>query len=180
MVHVYLIPQFRNLVSSNPSTTNTVLTYKVVVRTLLGWQILCCFVGRAPGIYDNWAKVSRQVHRFANAEHKSYKDRREAESTYIEFMQRNDRNVQYGASQSWTSPTMSPSSPGGASQSEGTSYCNGDVRNRLLRYQLNVAIEERDHARRIATLSTTMLSEVVAHVMGDEEVHDSTQQGSAK
>ena len=70
--------------------------------------------------------------------------------------------------------------PRGASQSEGTNYCDGDVRNRLLRYQLNVAIEERDHARRIATLSTNMLSEVVAHVMGDEEVHDSTRQGSAK
>ena len=95
-------------------------------------------------------------------------------------MQRNGRNVQYGASQLWTSPIMSPSSPGGASQSEGTSYCDGDVRNRLLRYQLNVAIEERDHVRRIATLSTNMLSEVVAHVMGDEEVHDSTRQGSTK
>ena len=95
-------------------------------------------------------------------------------------MQHNGRNVQYGASPSWTSPTMSTSSPGEASQNKGTSYCDGDVRNRLLRYQLNVAIEERDHARRIATLSTNMLSEVVAHVMGDEEVHDSTRQGSAK
>ena len=75
---------------------------------------------------------------------------------------------------------MSPTSPGGASQSERTSYCDGDVRNRLLRYQLNVVIEEHDHARRIATLSTNMLSEVVAHVMGEEEVHDSTRQGSAK
>ena len=95
-------------------------------------------------------------------------------------MQRNGRNVQYGASQLWISPTMSTSSPGGASQSKGTSYCDGDVRNKLLRYQLNVAIEERDHARRIATLSTNMLSEVLAHVMGDEEVQDSTRQGSAK
>ena len=69
---------------------------------------------------------------------------------------------------------------GGASQSEGTSYCDGVIRNRLLRYQLDVAIEERDHARRIATLSTNMLSEVVAHVMGDDEVHDSTRQGSTK
>ena len=33
MVHVYLIPQIRNLVSSNPSTTNTVLTNNVVVRS---------------------------------------------------------------------------------------------------------------------------------------------------
>ena len=95
-------------------------------------------------------------------------------------MQRNGRNVQYGASPSWTSLTMSTSSLGLASQSEGTSYCDGDVRNRLLRYQLNIAIEERDHGRRIATMSTNMLSEVVAHVMGDDEVHDSTRQGSAK
>ena len=93
-------------------------------------------------------------------------------------MQRNGRNVQYGASPSWTSLTMSTSSLGLASQSKGTSYCDGDVRNRLLRYQLNIAIEERDHGRRIATMSTNMLSEVVAHVMGDDEVHDSTRQGS--
>ena len=89
-------------------------------------------------------------------------------------MQRNGRNVQYSASPSWTSPTMLTSSPGLASQSEGPNYCDGDVRNRLLRYQLNVAIEERDHTRRIATISTNMLSEVVAHVMRDDEVHDST------
>ena len=69
---------------------------------------------------------------------------------------------------------------GGGPQSEGTSYCDGDIRNRLLRYQLDVVIEEHDHARRIATLSTNMLSEVVAHVMGDDEVHDSTRQGSTK
>ena len=88
--------------------------------------------------------------------------------------------MQYGASPSWTSPTMSTPSPGGTSQSEGTSFCDGDVRNRLLRYQLDVAIAERDHARRIASLSTNMLSEVVSHVMGDDEVHDSTRQESAK
>ena len=98
----------------------------------------------------------------------------------MEFLQRNGRNVQYCALPLWTSPNMLTSSLGGTSQSEGTSYCNGDVRNNLLRYQLDVAIEERDHARRIATLSTNMLSEVVAHVMGEDEVHDSTRQGSTK
>ena len=92
----------------------------------------------------------------------------------MEFLQHNGRNVQYGASPSWTSPNMSTSSPRGTSQSEGTSYCNGDVRNCLLRYQLDVAIEEGDHARKIETLITNMLSEVVAHVMGDDEVHDLT------
>ena len=65
------------------------------------------------------------------------------------------------------------------SQSEGTNYCNENIRNILFRYQLDVAIEEHDHARRIANLSTNMLNEVVAHVMGDE-VHDSTRQGSTK
>ena len=132
-------------------------------------------------MYDNWAEASRQVHKFVNVEHRSYKDRREAKLAYMELMQRNGRNVQYGASPSSTSPTMSTSSLGGrGSQSEGTSYCDRDVRNRLLRYQLDVAIEEHDHTRRIATLSTNMAIEVVAHVMGEDEVHDSTRQGSAK
>lgn len=44
----------------------------------------------------------------------------------------------------------------------------------MLRYQLDVAIEERDNARRIATLSANVLNEVVAHVMGDDEVDDPT------
>ena len=97
----------------------------------------------------------------------------------MEFLQCNGRNMQYGASPSWTSPNMSTSSLGGAYQSEGTRYCNGDVRNSLLRYQLDVSIEESDQASRIATLSTNMLNEVVAYVMGDDEVHDS-RQGSSK
>ncbi|KAK9993544.1 hypothetical protein SO802_023247 [Lithocarpus litseifolius] len=159
MVHVYLVAQIINL----------------------GGRYYVVFIGRAPGIYDNWAEASRQVHKFANVEHRSFKDRREAESAYTEFLQRNGSNVQYGASPSFASPTQnSASSPGGTSQSEGPSYFDGDVRNRLLRYQLDVAIEERDHARRIATLSTNMLSDVVAHVLGDDEVHDSTRQGGTK
>ena len=35
-------------------------------------------------------------------------------------------------------------------------------------------IEEHDHARRIATLSANMLNEVVAHVVGDNEVNEPT------
>ena len=70
-------------------------------------------------------------------------------------------------------PTLSPSS---TSRSEGTNYPSEDIRNTLLRYQLEVAIEERDHARRIATLSANMLNEVVAHVMGDNEVNEPTRQ----
>ena len=64
---------------------------------------------------------------------------------------------------------MSTSSPPSTSRSEGPNYPSGDIRNTLLRYQLEVAIEERDHARRIATLSANMFNEMMAHVVGDNE-----------
>ena len=75
---------------------------------------------------------------------------------------------------------MSTSSPSSTSQSEGTNYPSGDIRNTLLRYQLEVAIEECDHGRRIATLSANMLNEVVAHVVGDNEVDEPTRQRTGK
>ena len=45
---------------------------------------------------------------------------------------------------------------------------------------MEVAIEERDHARRIATLSVNMLNEVVAHVVGDNEVDELMRQRTGK
>ena len=71
---------------------------------------------------------------------------------------------------------MSTSSPSSTSRSEGTNYPSEDIRNTLLRYQLEVAIEECDHIRRIATLSANMLNEMVAYVMGDNEVDEPTRQ----
>ena len=41
---------------------------------------------------------------------------------------------------------------------------------------MEVAIEERDHARRIARLSANMLTKLVAHVVGDDEVDAATRQ----
>ena len=75
---------------------------------------------------------------------------------------------------------MSTSSPPSTSRSEGPNYPSGDIRNTLLRYQLEVAIEESDHTRRIATLSANMLNEVVAHVVGDNEVDEPTRQCTGK
>ena len=129
------------------------------------------FNSRVPGIYNNWLDVSKQVHKFLNANHKSYKDRREAEAAYMEYLHRNGMYMQGGAFASWATLNMSTSSPPSTSPSEGTNYGSGNIRNTLLRYQLEVDIEKRDHARRIATLSTNMLNEVVAHVMGDDEVN---------
>ena len=71
---------------------------------------------------------------------------------------------------------MSTISPSSTSRSKGTNYPSEDIRNTLLRYQLEVAIEEHDHARRIATLNENMLNEVVAHVVGDNEVDEPTRQ----
>ncbi|KAL0004825.1 hypothetical protein SO802_012386 [Lithocarpus litseifolius] len=124
--------------------------------------------------------ASRQVHKFPNANHKSYKDRREAEAAYIEYLHRNGIDVQGGASTLWATPNMSTSSPPSTSLSEGTNYGNGDIRNTLLRYQLEVSIKERDHTRRIATLSVNMLNEVVAHVVGDDEVDELKRQCTGK
>ena len=75
---------------------------------------------------------------------------------------------------------MSTSSPPSTSRSEGPNYPSGDIRNTLLRYRLEVAIEERDHARRIATLSANMLNEVMAHVVGDNEDDEPMRQHTGK
>ena len=98
----------------------------------------------------------------------------------MEYLHRNGMDVQGGASISWATPNMLTSSPPSTSQSKGTNYDSGDIRNTLLRYQLEVAIKERDHVRRIATLSANMLNEVVAHFVGDNEVDKPTRQRTGK
>ena len=98
----------------------------------------------------------------------------------MEYLHHNGMDVQGVASASRESHNMSTSSPSSTSQSEGTNYPSGDIRNTLLRYRLEVAIEEHDHARRIATLSVNMLNEVVAHVVGDNEVNEPMRQRTGK
>ena len=92
------------------------------------------FNGHVLGIYDTWLDASRRVHKFPNANHKSYKDRREAEATYMEYLHCNGMDVQGGASASWATPNMSISSPPSTSRSELTNYGCGDIRTTLLRY----------------------------------------------
>jgi len=139
------------------------------------------FNGCVLGIYDSWLDASKQVYKFLNANHKSYKDRWEAKATYMEYLHCNALDVQGGASASWETPNMSTLSLPSTSRSEGNNYGSGDIRNSLLRYHLEVAIKEHDHARRIATLSATnMLNEVVAHVVGDKEVNKLTRQHTGK
>ena len=139
------------------------------------------FNGSVPSIYDSWLDASKQVHKFPNANHKSYKDRWEAKAIYMGYLHSNALDVQGGASASWATPNMSTSSLPSTSWSEGNNYGSGDIRNTLLRYHLEVAIEENDHARRIATLSAAnVLNKVVAHVVGDNEVNELTRQHTGK
>ena len=93
------------------------------------------FNGHVPGIYDNCLGASKQVHKFPNTNHKSYKDQREAKATYMEYLHCNGVDVQGGASASWATPNMSTSSPLSTYSSEGTNYSSGDMKNTLLRYQ---------------------------------------------
>ena len=97
------------------------------------------FNDRVPGIYDSLLDASRQVHKFPNASHKSYKDRREAEAAYMEYLHRNGMDVQGGAFASGGSQNMSTSSPSSTSRSEGTNYPSEDISNTLLRYQIGRA-----------------------------------------
>ena len=94
----------------------------------------------------------------------------------MEYLHCNGMDGHGGAFASWATLNISTSTP----PSEGTNYGSGDIRNTLLRYQLEVAIEERDHARRIATLSANILNKVVAHVVGDDEVDAPTRQCTGK
>lgn len=85
------------------------------------------FLGCVVGVYDTWEEASRQVLKFPNTKYMSYKNKRDAEIAYVKFLQSDVKNVQYGASLSWTSPYMSAASPLWTPQSEGSSYYNGDL-----------------------------------------------------
>ena len=98
----------------------------------------------------------------------------------MEYLHCNGMDVHGGPSASWATLNISTTTPPSTSLSEGTNYGSGDIRNTLLRYQLEVAIKEHDHARRIASLSVNMLNEVVAHVVGDDEVDAPMRQRTGK
>ncbi|KAL3825459.1 hypothetical protein ACJIZ3_021489 [Penstemon smallii] len=40
------------------------------------------FVGRVPGIYEDWGEAEKQVFRFSNARHKSYRSYEDAHAAY--------------------------------------------------------------------------------------------------
>ena len=43
------------------------------------------FVGRVPGVYDNWSDAQVQVDKYPGASHRGFDSRAEAESSYLRW-----------------------------------------------------------------------------------------------
>ena len=44
------------------------------------------YVGRVPGVYEDWEECRRQVHRFSGNSYKGYPTRTEAEARYARYL----------------------------------------------------------------------------------------------
>ena len=44
------------------------------------------YIGRIPGVYDDWEDCRRQVHRFSGNSYKGYPTRAEAEARYMRYL----------------------------------------------------------------------------------------------
>ena len=44
------------------------------------------YVGRVPGVYEDWEECRRQVHRFSGNSYKGYPTRAEAEARYARYL----------------------------------------------------------------------------------------------
>src|ERR1043165_2211672 len=44
------------------------------------------YVGRVPGVYEDWEECRRQVHRFSGNSYKGYPTREEAEARYVFYL----------------------------------------------------------------------------------------------
>ena len=92
-----------------------------------------------------------------------------AEVAFMKFWQIDGGNVQEGFSSS-TYPTHSSSSSSTPSIEEIPSYTE-DVKYELLKYQLDIAIEQQNHAMKIAKLNAKMLNAVASQVLHKNELN---------
>lgn len=103
------------------------------------------FVGRVPSVYDTWEEALVQVHQFFGVDHR-------AKVAFMKFWQIDCGNIQEGFSSS-TYPTHCCSSSS-TSSTEEIPYCTEDVKYKILKYQLNIAIKQKNHAMKIAKMNT--------------------------
>ena len=50
------------------------------------------YIGRVPGVYDEWPECQAQVSWFSGGSHKGFDSRQEAEASYLRFMLARERN----------------------------------------------------------------------------------------
>ena len=49
------------------------------------------YIGRVPGVYDEWSECQAQVDRFSGSSHKGFQSKSEAEASYLKFMLAGER-----------------------------------------------------------------------------------------
>ena len=122
-----------------------------------------------PGVYDTWKEAHAQVHQYSRANHKAFKHKMDAKVAFMKFWQIDGGNVQQGSSSSTYSTHSSSSSS--TPSTEESPYCTGDVKYDLLKYQLDIAIEQQNHETKIAKLNARMLNAVASQVLLDDELN---------
>ena len=115
------------------------------------------FVGRVPGVYDTWEEARAQVHQYFVANHKVFKHNLDAELAFMKFWQIEGGNVQQGTSSSTPSTEDSSST--------------GDVKYDLLKYQLDITIEQQNYAMKITKLNARILNVVASQVRPNDELN---------
>ena len=86
------------------------------------------FVGRVPRVYNTWEEACAQVHQYSGANHKAFKHKMDTEIAFMKFWQIDRGNVLQGSSSNTPSTEESSSI--------------GDVKYDLLKYKLDIAIEQ--------------------------------------
>uniref|UniRef100_A0A7N2R846 Ribonuclease H1 N-terminal domain-containing protein n=1 Tax=Quercus lobata TaxID=97700 RepID=A0A7N2R846_QUELO len=115
------------------------------------------FVGRVPGVYDTWEEARAKVHQYFVANHKVFKHKLDAELAFMKFWQIEGGNVQQGTSSS--TPSIEDSSS------------TEDVKYDLLKYQLDITIEQRNYAMKITKLNARILNVVASQVRPNDELN---------
>ena len=101
-----------------------------------------------PGVYDTWEEARAQVHQYSGADHKAFKHKMDVEVNFMKFWQIDSGNVQQGSSSNTYSTHFSISSS--TPLIEERPYHTRDVKYDLLKYQLDIAIEQWNHAVKIS------------------------------
>jgi viroplasmin and RNaseH domain-containing protein len=61
------------------------------------WYVM--YIGRLPGVYDEWSECHAQVNRFRGSSYKGFQSKSEAEASYLKFtvldVERNKNGLKY-------------------------------------------------------------------------------------